>query len=1079
MNGFRSKQESIKQIIAKLQPKIIVMCETKLASGKAIHALLPGYEICSKTKKAGQKGLAICVKLQTFKSVLDVTSSTIDDIIVVRIEMAQSTVRIILGYAPQENEPTEIREQFFTELEIEVSRCNMAGEIPIILGDLNAKIEIYENKLEAMSSNGKHLIELINNQELEVLNFHKKCVGKWTHVVRTTCSSSVLDYIITNKKISNAVEEMLIDEECLFCPFNIKRKKHIIQPQFSDHNAIILKLLIPHEMKLNTCPPRTWRITKDGLTKLRQLTNSDFDSNSEGNNIQEMYNNVEDKIKGIMDKCFQVRKKRKDHHIQKEYLAAYTKMTRFARGGKAQRRVAKKYIEEIIKASIEKVAEEQKRKIRNRINNLTINNTFSPNRFWDICKKSRKQNNIGTSIETEEGSELYGSELICNAYMNEFKHRLRKREICEELKNYESRTELLCQMYLEDTIDEQRSPYTKQEFEIVNKYLKKGKSPGRDNLPAEVFMEGGQQLQDLILDLFNRIKAENEIPYQWTQVQISTIYKNKGKRKRLVNQRGIFLKQVLSKMYGKLNMNRAIKSMESIDKFQAGGRANRSPADQTFLIRAAIDHAKYLDQPLFITMYDYSQCFDSLWLSDCLLSLLKVGVEKEVVNILQKLNNTCNIVVKTPAGITEEFEMKSIVQQGSVSGGALCVSSTAELLKEDLGMGYHIGASIIKALAFVDDIATLSKDHVNAYISHRCVEWFSAKKRLQLNALKCVLLCINTKPHHVIPRLKIGNTALSQAESAPYLGDQFNTSGNNKDLIDDRVKKGKACIVNAMSLDADITMGSYSIQTLLLLYKSVFLPIILYNAQAWSNLTDINIHDLQAVQLQYLKRMLHVPSSTSNPLTFLETGTLPVENEIHIKQLTFLHHILTLADDDPVKVTYSEQQKYSFEPNWGNRIIFLKFKYDISETDDQINQFSKEKWKNLIKTKVKCRVIKELKEQALVQKYAQYITLPDSLQKQEYITSLPSANARKIFRIRTGTIDLKAQRKYIYGENTSCRLCDGMKEDLDHVVNKCPAVPREGEISNLYTNNNGDLYEISKRCLIFDNHVIEMEKQES
>ena len=102
MNGFLSKQESIKKIAAELQPKIIALCETKLASGKIIKTLLPGYEVCSKTTKAGQKGLAICVKLQTFKSVLDVTSSNLDDIIVVRIEMAHCAVRIILAYGPQD-----------------------------------------------------------------------------------------------------------------------------------------------------------------------------------------------------------------------------------------------------------------------------------------------------------------------------------------------------------------------------------------------------------------------------------------------------------------------------------------------------------------------------------------------------------------------------------------------------------------------------------------------------------------------------------------------------------------------------------------------------------------------------------------------------------------------------------------------------------------------------------------------------------------------------------------------------------------------------------------------------------------
>lgn len=219
--------------------------------------------------------------------------------------------------------------------------------------------------------------------------------------------------------------------------------------------------------------------------------------------------------------------------------------------------------------------------------------------------------------------------------------------------------------------------------------------------------------------------------------------------------------------------------------------------------------------------------------------------------------------------------LKPLVQQGSVSGGALCVASLAEVFEEDLGKGIQIGAAILRALAFVDDIATINKDHINTYTSHRSVEWFSEKKRLMLNASKCVLLCINTKPHHVIPRLKIGDALICTVEEAPYLGDIFNKSGSNNDLIDDRVKKGKACIINAMSLCSEITMGVYTISTLLLLYKSVFIQVVLYNAQAWSNLTDSNVRDLQVVQLKYLKRMLHAPLATSNPLTFLETERCP------------------------------------------------------------------------------------------------------------------------------------------------------------------------------------------------------------
>ena len=668
--------------------------------------------------------------------------------------------------------------------------------------------------------------------------------------------------------------------------------------------------------------------------------------------------------------------------------------------------------------------------------------------------------------------------MIRNAYIDEFKHRLRKREIDDDLKNYESRTELLCKMYLEDAEDDKSPPYTDEELENVRKHLKKGKSPGRDKLPPEVFIEGGDKLQQSTLNILNNIKKVNGLPKQWTKVQVSTMYKNKGKRKQLVNQRGIFLRQVIAKMYGKLNMNRATKAMESIDKCQAGGLKNRSTADQTYLLRAASDHCIYLDKPLFVTLYDYSQCFDSLWLSDSLLSLLKVGVDKEVVNIIKKLNETCNITVKTPVGMTEEFQMNDIVQQGSVSGGPLCVASTGEITQEDLGEGCQIGLAILKALAFVDDIATLSCNHGDAYKSHKSVEWFSSKKRLLLNALKCVLLCINVKQNDVIPRLKIEKTTLKNVDNAAYLGDFFNSKGNNDDLIIDRVKKGKAVKINALSLCSEITMGMYTIHTLMLLYRCMFLAVVLYNAQAWSNLTTKNINDLQVVQLSLLKRMMHAPTSTSNIITFLDTGTLPIHYEIHIKQLTFLHHILNLEDMDPVRVTYTQQLKYPYEPNWGNAVIKLKEIYGIDEGDDYIQDVSKENWKNLVKKKVYSHAFEQMREKASQQKSAQKLVY-SKLKIQEYMTKLPSENARKVFHIRSGTIDLRGHRKYKYGDNTSCRLCGAEIESVNHVVNECPGVTRKGgEVDSLSTDCD-ELLEVSRRCMNFDAQVDELEEMNS
>ena len=198
----------------------------------------------------------------------------------------------------------------------------------------------------------------------------------------------------------------------------------------------------------------------------------------------------------------------------------------------------------------------------------------------------------------------------------------------------------------------------------------------------------------------NAIKDSHEIPSQWFDVLISTIFKNKGSKKELVNQRGIFLKQILSKIFERINMNRIEDNVRKIDLSQAGSRTNSSPADQTFLLRGCVDHAKYLNKPTYIVLYDYSQCFDSLWLDECLLSLWKLGVQNEILSIIRDLNKQCNIVVKTPVGLTEEFSINNIVQQGSVCGGVLCSSSMGEVHEEIKVGGTQVGTAILKVLVY-------------------------------------------------------------------------------------------------------------------------------------------------------------------------------------------------------------------------------------------------------------------------------------------------------------------------------------------------------------------------------------------
>ena len=74
-------------------------------------------------------------------------------------------------------------------------------------------------------------------------------------------------------------------------------------------------------------------------------------------------------------------------------------------------------------------------------------------------------------------------------------------------------------------------------------------------------------------------------------------------------------------MIEKLIKNRIDPTLESVNKLEAGSRKGRGCADNIYLLRGLIDHSKYLGKTLDVNLYDYRQCFHSMWLQDSLISL--------------------------------------------------------------------------------------------------------------------------------------------------------------------------------------------------------------------------------------------------------------------------------------------------------------------------------------------------------------------------------------------------------------------------------------------------------------------------
>ena len=80
------------------------------------------------------------------------------------------------------------------------------------------------------------------------------------------------------------------------------------------------------------------------------------------------------------------------------------------------------------------------------------------------------------------------------------------------------------------------------EVELVTEKLKTQKSPGTDQIPAEVIKAGGRTIRPEIHELINSIWNKEELPVKWKESNILPIYKNCS------NYRGISLLQTTYKI---------------------------------------------------------------------------------------------------------------------------------------------------------------------------------------------------------------------------------------------------------------------------------------------------------------------------------------------------------------------------------------------------------------------------------------------------------------------------------------------------------------------------------------------------
>ena len=237
------------------------------------------------------------------------------------------------------------------------------------------------------------------------------------------------------------------------------------------------------------------------------------------------------------------------------------------------------------------------------------------------------------------------------------------------------------------------------------------------------------------------------------------MYKGKGGIDDLENQRGIFLSSIIIKLYEKLIINRAYPVIEEcgFSNYQLGGRKQKSPTDQVFVLRSIIEHMNYMGRTFFIEFCDLKKAYDKMILKNVMNDLWNADIRGKIWRNIFKINENTDIIIKTPYGNTTGTKVQQILKQGSVLASIMAALHTDSITKYDqheLGIWY--GDLQLNSLLFQDDIARIEANPTNLNIANKYFEVFQDINGMLFHERKTVYITNSREKENI----KINNNIL-------------------------------------------------------------------------------------------------------------------------------------------------------------------------------------------------------------------------------------------------------------------------------------------------------------------------------
>jgi len=428
------------------------------------------------------------------------------------------------------------------------------------------------------------------------------------------------------------------------------------------------------------------------------------------------------------------------------------------------------------------------------------------------------------------------------------------------------------------------------EIDGAIKRVRNKKAPGMDGVNPEIIKRLWHTDKEIISILFNNCLRNSSFPEQWRQGKLRPILKDvQSDPTQLGSYRPIALLPVIGKIFERIIVDRVQRLYEDKklnNNRQFGFRTGRGTEDalQRIIQLSKNNEKKYVT----LIFFDIAGAFDNLWWPAILKRVSETQCSSQLYDILKQYFSKRKMMLTSKCNKAEK-EMTRGCPQGSIIGPQAWNWAMDDLLNQ-LEV---LEARGIYATAYADDLAIVIYESSRAKIEEKATQaidtickWCTQYK-LQIAPHKTKAILVKGSFHRErMPRLMVLGRKIDFVDEHKYLGvyiDRKLSFLPHLQHLRNKIATLVVIIRKTVHEEWGLRRGAYT-----LLYKCLYLPIIVYGAEVWYERVSHSHAKriLNSIQRKLLIVMTKACRTASTAALQVIAGCMPLELEVIQKALT-------------------------------------------------------------------------------------------------------------------------------------------------------------------------------------------------